>query len=335
MGITVYSRDFSLREILGNTRFRAAWIEFFFVAEYFLPRVRILQPRCLLIIDTVDVHYARLHSKWLISRDPNDLKQAEEMKNRELAIYRKTDLLVMITEDDREVLRADGIEVPCCLITNIHDMVHVESGTTNQHSLVFVGGFAHEPNTDAVLYFCREVFPLIRGKIPEATFTVIGSNPPEAVLGLQSDSVRVTGYVPSTTPYLLESHISVAPLRFGAGMKGKIGEAMAHGLPVVTTSVGASGMNLSNRKNAMIADTAEDFAEAVVELLRNQDLHERIRKSALDHVRKNFSTSRVEEDLLQVLRSLDGISRNPMRLFEKVSFLMDYFRARGRARPRS
>jgi glycosyltransferase involved in cell wall biosynthesis len=334
LGITVYARDFSLREILGKTRFRAAWIEFFNVAEYFLPRIRLLQPKCRLIIDTVDVHYARLHSKWLVSRDPKDLKRSEETKARELAIYRKADSLIMITEEDREVLQGDGVEVPCFLIPNIHDVVPGGSGSVNDHSLVFVGGFAHEPNTDAVLFFCREIFPLIRAKVPDATFTVIGSDPPEAIRALQSDSVRVTGHVPSTTPYLLESRISVAPLRFGAGMKGKIGEAMAHGLPVVTTSVGASGMHLSDRENAMIADTAGDFANSVVELLRDRDLQERIRRNALDHVRKSFSTSHVEKLLLQVLGSLDGISSNPLRFSENVSFLMDYFRDRCRAAAR-
>lgn len=328
LGIVVHSENKGLRQLLQENTFRAAWIEYFFAAEYFLPRLRILQPRCRIIIDTVDVHYSRLHSKWLLSGNAEDRKIAEETKTRELDIYRKADLLILITEEDREVLLADGIKVACALIPNIHDVVPEVQETAKNHSLVFVGGFAHEPNIDAVLYFCQEIFPRIRAKVPDASFTVVGSNPPEAVRDLQSDFVRVTGYVPSTTPYLLGSQISVAPLRFGAGMKGKIGEAMAHGLPVVTTSVGASGMHLVHRENAMIADTPGGFADSVMDLLQDPDLHQRIRRNALEHVQNRFSTSHVETQILKVLGSLDGIPRNPMQFSEKLSFLLNYYRER-------
>jgi glycosyltransferase involved in cell wall biosynthesis len=104
--------------------------------------------------------------------------------------------------------------------------------------MIFVGGFRHEPNIDAVVYFCEEILPRVKNVIPEARFTIVGSYPPVEVKNLNNEYITVTGHVSSTTPYLQESYVSVAPLRYGAGMKGKIGEAMAHGLPVVTTTKG-------------------------------------------------------------------------------------------------
>ena len=111
-------------------------------------------------------------------------------------------------------------------------------------SLLFVGGFQHSPNPDAVLFFCRQVLPLVRRSLPGVTVTIVGDAPPKEVIALSSAQITVTGWVPHVEPYLASHCISIAPLRFGAGLKGKIMEAMGTGLPVVTTSVGAEGMEL-------------------------------------------------------------------------------------------
>src|SRR5205814_10715677 len=109
----------------------------------------------------------------------------------------------------------------------------------SQH-LPFIGNLAHRPNSDGVLYFLREVYPLVRAALPQIELDIIGDNPAE-IAAYASPDVRVRGYVPDVEPFWQARRVFVAPLRYGAGVKGKIGEALAHGLPVVTTTVGAEG----------------------------------------------------------------------------------------------
>jgi len=160
--------------------------------------------------------------------------------------------------------------------------------------------------------------------VPGVRFTIVGSNPPDEVKALANDHVEVTGYVPETTPYLHRSYISVAPLRYGGGMKGKVGEAMAHGLPVVSTTVGAEGMGLTDRKNVMIADTPEAFRDAVVELLSDPGLHAKIREKSMEHIERNYSPEKVGMQMERVIASLGDMPGEGLKLLDKTLFAIRY-----------
>lgn len=166
-----------------------------------------------------------------------------------------------------------------------------EDPVTCEHreGLLFIGNFNHPPNADAVTYFVREVFPQVKRDIPGMTLTVVGNNPSEEIISLRSDDVVITGYVPETEPYLKKARVSISPLRFGSGMKGKIGEAMAAGLPVVTTSIGAEGMGLVSGENAFIADDAESFARGIVRLCNDDQLWTDMASAGKQYIRENFS----------------------------------------------
>jgi glycosyltransferase involved in cell wall biosynthesis len=138
--------------------------------------------------------------------------------------------------------------------------------------LLFIGSYKHEPNVDAVLWFCRDIFPLIRREHPDITLTLLGSDPPPEVRHLQSKDVNVTGYVADVTEYFLQSKVFVCPLLFGAGVKGKVGQSLSFGLPVVSTSVGVEGMNVEAGCEALVADTAEEFARAVLQAYTDETL---------------------------------------------------------------
>jgi glycosyltransferase involved in cell wall biosynthesis len=155
---------------------------------------------------------------------------------------------------------------------------------------------------------------------------VVGSNPPDEIRRLQSDFIQVTGFAPSLDPFFRNSYVSIAPLRFGAGMKGKVGEAMSRGLPVVTTSIGAQGMGLVHRHNAMICDSPAEYAASVVELIRNRGLYEDIRKNAIDHIRNTCGTVVVGKMLNSMMEELAYIKPTPMKLREKVGFASKFIR---------
>lgn len=322
-GIKVYSGPFALKQILESNRFTVAILEFFSTAEYFLDRIRILQPECRVVVDSVDVHYLRFKLKYDLTKDETDHAAYRHTKERELAVYRKADAVITVTSDDADALIREHHDITCEVVPNIHEIC-LNNATPERNTLVFVGGFAHPPNVDAVLYFCNDILPLIRHDKPDIHFTIVGSNPPDQIRLLENDFITVTGYVPETTSYLHRSHVSIAPLRYGAGMKGKIGEAMAHGVPVATTSVGAQGMGLTDRINVLIGDCPRVFADAVLELLDNSCLYETIRRNAIKIIDDNYTATRVAGTMITSLKKITEKRAKKMNFQDKTVFLGSY-----------
>ena len=328
IGINVYyGESKSIKEILEVNMYKAAFMEFYNIAEDYLPRVKLLQPSCYVIVDTVDVHYLRLRRKYDLTKEANDLSEAEFIRKKEISIYSQADIVLTVTEEDAKSLLNENPRMTVRILPNVHEVIP-PAGTKNRNEIVFVGGFNHPPNVDAMIYFCEDILPRIRKVILEARFTIVGSNPPEQINNLSNDFITVTGYVPSTTPYLQKSYVSVAPLRYGAGMKGKIGEAMAHGLPVVTTSIGAEGMGLTDRENIFIADSPETFSDAVIELMLNDNLYKKIQNNSMEHISKNFTPEIVGNQIEHILSELGGLRVRKMSLSNKASFLLNYVKKR-------
>jgi glycosyltransferase involved in cell wall biosynthesis len=188
--------------------------------------------------------------------------------------YRKFRKIIVFSEEDREAIyklyRIDkeGIEV-IPLGINLREYTHTKT-TEKHYDLIFVGNFSHFPNTDAVLYFYREILPLIKKSLPHISLAIVGSSPPESIRRLtESDrSISVTGYVENIAEIYLKSKIFISPIHCGGGMRYKILEAMALGIPVVSTSVGARGIL---KENIKIADRPKEFADSVIELLLSED----------------------------------------------------------------
>ncbi|MHB8056991.1 MAG: glycosyltransferase [Desulfuromonadaceae bacterium] len=323
-GVTVYTPPFSLWNLLKTKKFKVAILEFYFIAGFYLDRIRILQPECRVVVDTVDVHYLRLKQKYDLTK--NEADQAIYLKTREneLLVYRKADAVITVTRDDAAALLEESSDIPCEVVPNVHELCRSDT-TPEKNALIFVGGFLHSPNVDAVLHFCKDIMPLIWKKNSDVHLTIVGSNPPDKIRNLECESVKVTGYVPETSSYLHRSCVSVAPLRYGAGMKGKIGEAMAHGVPVVTTSVGAEGMGLVHGENALIADSSQEFAAAVLELLGNPDLYVKVRKNAIQLIDDNFTPPHVAKKMINVLEKVCNRQVKQMSLIAKMLFFKDYF----------
>jgi len=279
LGYYVAGPRADLGQILGERPFDVAWLSFFYIAEQYLPLVRGLSPRTAVVADTVDVHYLRELREAELRRDPAVLARARQLRERELAVYQRADLVLTVTAADREELLRRKLATPVEVVPNVHAPHQGPTpGFDARGGMIFVGGFGHPPNVDAMTSFCAEILPRIRERAPGLPLAIVGSNPPEEVRALAGADVAVTGWVPDTGPLLDGARVSVAPLRYGAGMKGKIGEALGRGLPVVTTSVGAEGMGLVDGESALIADGPRAFAEAVVRLHGDRELWERLRE---------------------------------------------------------
>jgi glycosyltransferase involved in cell wall biosynthesis len=144
--------------------------------------------------------------------------------------------------------------------------------------MLFFGHFSHAPNVDAVEYLCREIAPLVWSKLPEVLITIAGADPPRAFDRHVGDRVRVLGWVEDLDAVIDGSRVMIAPLRFGAGVKGKVALAMARGLPVVTTAVGAEGLGLTSEESVLIGGSSRELADQCLRLLNDAPLWERISK---------------------------------------------------------
>ncbi len=191
---------------------------------------------------------------------------------------------------ERDLLRIDAPGADVRILSNLHQVTGHGPGWAERSDLLFVGGFRHPPNVDAVLWFVREVFPLIRAKHAEINLHCIGADVPAEIRVLGSrPGVEIHGHVPDLQPWMDRCRVSVAPLRYGAGVKGKINQAMAHGLPVVATSPAVEGMHLRDGVDVLVADSAEAFAQAVLRLNGDAALWEQIATHALQNVTEHFS----------------------------------------------
>ena len=249
-------------------------VEFWHQAEKLVPLIASLkrtQPNLKLITDTVDIHFLRELAEFELnsSDDQSILEGIQTRMRRELATYSHSDVVIVVTQEDQKALVDKQCTVPTELVPIIVS-TSARSANPDPNTILFIGGFKHKPNIDAVLWFVHEIFPRIRSKIPDAIFRVVGSYPTEQILELNAiPGVEIVGFVKETIDEINRACVSVAPLRFGAGMKGKVIEALSYGLPVVTTSFGAQGLNATDGKHLRIADEASLFAEYVCECLRN------------------------------------------------------------------
>ncbi|MDD2889873.1 MAG: glycosyltransferase [bacterium] len=293
-----------IQALLTFNKFKLVSLEFYNVADRWIDFIRKFSPQSVTLLDSHDVHFMRELRKAEIAGVPSLFRKAAYNKIKELATYEKMDVVTTVCETDREALLTESPNLDIRILPNTHKIAEDVPGRENRKDILFVGGFLHTPNVDAVLYFCKEIFPLIKKKLPDIKFFIVGNAPPPEVRVYESEDIIVTGYVPDTKIYLDSCCISVAPLTYGAGMKGKVTEALANGIPVVTTSIGAEGIGIENGKHALIADTPESFAENIIKLYNDKELWEKLSCNGKALIKDNYSVEMVEKRLVQLGNTL-------------------------------
>ena len=325
-GVRVHAGN--LEKVLQSKSFDMVFCEFFYVAEKAIAAIRLWQPHARLIRDSVDVNYVRLQAKVDLTGAKADRDVAEAVRTRELSTYGAADLVITVTKEDADTLKRELPDLQTLLIPNIHEISPVDRKEADHPELLFVGAFSHEPNVDAVTYFAREIWLQIVAQVPQVHWSIVGGKPTKEIRNLASERISVMGYVPQTKPYLMRSWVSIAPLRFGAGMKGKVGEAMAAGLPVVTTAYGVQGFDVMAGKHLLIADDASAFAASVIQLLQDRTLRERIGESGRAFIEERFSTKAVDrilQDLTNNLHRVPITCSIPFRKLKRAVWHMRYF----------
>ncbi|HSS21915.1 MAG TPA: glycosyltransferase [Pyrinomonadaceae bacterium] len=259
------------------------------IAEAMLKRVRRADRKTKVIYDMLDVHHLRATRAAALTGDPRDLREAEKLRGLETRLGRAADLIWCGSSPDQELMANIASGVPSVVVPTIHNLHERGQSFQERKDLLFVGAFGHRPNVDAVHFMGREVMPLIRKSLPGVELLVAGSSAPSDFAAYASNGVRVLGFVPDLDPIVSGSRVFVAPIRFGSGVNGKIGEALSYGLPVVTTTIGAEGWNFTDGKQVLIANSPTDFAAAVVRLYQTPDLWKELSDAGYCHIAENFT----------------------------------------------
>ncbi|AWH34124.1 glycosyltransferase [Stenotrophomonas sp. SAU14A_NAIMI4_8] len=295
MGVEVWYAPF-LDGVAGwlrthGARFDVVMLVRHHVANACLPLVKRYAPQARTVFDTVDLHYLRERRGAEVAGDAGLLRNAERTRASELAVMDQCDVTVLVSAAEREQLQADAPQVQVELISNLHEVAGAGAPWAQRHDLVFVGGFGHPPNLDAMAWFIGDVFAILRARLPQVQLHVIGAGAPDSLKALAATQpgVQMHGFVEDITPYMDGARIAIAPLRFGAGVKGKINLSMAHGQPVVGTTCAVEGMHLQAGRDVLVADTAEAFADAVARLYQDPQLWQQLSDAGLDNVARHFS----------------------------------------------
>jgi GT2 family glycosyltransferase/glycosyltransferase involved in cell wall biosynthesis len=300
-GIEVYYHPYikSVREYLAahGSKFDVVLLSRCDFARKHIVDVRLHAPQSRIIFDTVDVHYLREYREAQLTGDPETRRKALERQRLEHELIDKADETWVVSNAEKQLLEKEWPNASIQVVSNIVDIPGSSTPFRLRRDWLFIGSFLHPPNIDAVLFFVEKIYPLVNKHLRDAKFYIVGDKAPPEVIALGNENIVVTGLQRDVRQLFDAVKLSVAPLRFGAGVKGKINQSMAFGVPVVATSLAVEGMELSDHEDIFVADEPEDFARALIELYESEETWNRLSRNGIKKTRALYSTDRAREKL--------------------------------------
>lgn len=270
--------------------------------------LRELSPATRVVFANVDLHYLRESRAASTNAEPSGIFKASVTKSRELAMFARANASFVHTEIEKKIIQE---EMPrplknMVVLPWLTDIEKDSRGLQGREDVMFLGSFPHEPNVDSIKFFMKSIWPLLETQLPvHAKLLVVGNQPPPEVLALASDRVIVTGYVEDLRPYFERSRVFVAPLRYGAGIKGKLVTALAHGVPSVATTIAAEGIGSEQSDHLRVTDDPATFAQEVMRVYSDESLWTQMRTAGWSFVHANYSREAAARLCLQALRLAD------------------------------
>lgn len=267
-----------VRRLVGQNVYDAVHADQLWMAQYALT-AQAVRPSLMTVLDQHNAVY--LVPQRLADSATNPLmrtilhQESGNMARFEVAVCQRFDQVVWVTQEDQTAVRAaagaaaeriKGPVIPICVDPQDNPFVQTVAGARR---VTFLGGLHWPPNARGVVWFAKEVWPIIHQVAPDALLTVIGKDPPAELHSLNLPNLDVTGYADDVMPYLRETAVFIVPLHAGGGMRVKIVDGWSWGLPIVSTTIGAEGIGYTDGQDIVIADTAEEFAQATIDLLAN------------------------------------------------------------------
>ncbi|WP_188079338.1 glycosyltransferase [Xanthobacter oligotrophicus] len=277
------------------------------IAEKLIPLVR-SHTTARISYYTHDLHHLRLQREAALKGDRDCHKQANRIRAQECGIFASVDCILSPSQDEAEIIATlvSGADVKVLLPyyydeadIRARDRMHFETCC----DVIFVGGFPHVPNVDAALFIANEIMPLVWARSPQTKLVLVGYGPPPEVRNLANERIVVTGQVPSLAPYYDRARVTLAALRYGGGVKGKVVDALRQGVPVVATPVGAEGIGITSGREALVADNAADLAEAVLRLLGDSQHCAELSEAGAALIRHRYSRESARKVINAVFRT--------------------------------
>lgn len=273
-------------------------------AQRYLSALASANPRPRIIFDTVDLHFLREERQAELEQNASLATTAARTREAELAVMRASDMVWNTSTHEDELLRRFDLP-PLGIVPMIHDVRPDVPPFAARRDVLFIGGFRHAPNEDAVYFFVHDVLPRVHEALPDLRFLIVGSHAPASIRRLESERVRVLGFVKDVQPVFDSCRLTVAPLRFGAGVKGKVTQSLAWGVPSVITPIAAEGLRLVDREHLMIAADPEEFARRVIELYTDEATWTRLSQAGRRHIETHLSHAAVRASVASLLEQLN------------------------------
>ena len=289
------------------------------VACHWLDTIREFAPSAVVAYDTVDLHWLRetrrsgSESSSLETASTNGTigspigPKAEALRQIELAMIRATDTTLVVTDSERAQVERDVPSANVLVVPNVHEIESLVAPPEDRSGILFVGGFEHPPNSGAAIRLVKEVMPAVWRELGDVPVTIVGPDPPPEVQALAAPLVEVTGWIEDLKPLLDHAKLMVAPLRYGAGLKGKVTQAMAVGLPVVTTPIGAEGIE-NHEECILVAEDSQALAAQAVRAYRDDELWWRLSRGGQAFIEEHCSIDLVAERLRQLLNAAENVA---------------------------
>ena len=303
-GVAVYDgyAD-SIEQVFRDATYDLALIAYWPNAERYLARIRALSPETRIVVDSVDLHFVRESRERLrrdASPDAHGLTDTHGSRfSAELNSYASADGVFTVSQKEANLV--NDLAWDPALARSVPDgeeTVRRFSSFRQRRGIVCLGSFEYPPNIDALRYLCAEILPLVDpGLLAKHPVWVVGNKLNEAMREFAAglDDVHMVGWVPSVRPYLDSARVSVVPLRYGAGTKRKLVQALAAGTPTVSTTIGIEGLSLRDREHVLVADEPTEFAAGITSLLRDSKLWGELARNGLEHVRSTNGRELVKE----------------------------------------
>jgi glycosyltransferase involved in cell wall biosynthesis len=297
----INSPDHAIQAI--SNRIDAVLIFRFHVAQLLLPIIRKYAPAAKIVLETVDLHYLRESRMAHLGESEDDLANAEKMKTDELTVIDSVDATILLSEFEMKEVRKElpFSNLHCIPIPRESPVVRLPIRPDNRNTLLFVGGFKHLPNVDGIIWFVSDVWPHLVRRNFRGKLVIVGSDMPDPVKKLASENIEVKGFVENLDPLYAECRVTIAPLRVGAGVKGKIISSLGYGVPCVSTEIGVEGAGLKHDSHVLVADDPVNFAEEIIRVYEDDSLWQRLSDNGRDIFQRKFSTESVFPKIRKLL----------------------------------
>jgi GT2 family glycosyltransferase/glycosyltransferase involved in cell wall biosynthesis len=318
--------DWTFENLLRQNRFDVAILFHWFwsgtsIPEHYMEEIRRLSPATRIVVISEDQHGLRELRMAKLSGLWSDYERAQDYADREMEVYRRADLVRVISEEDRRGLLSRAPELNIEVLPMVADVAPLGPGFAERSDLLFLGNFDNLANRDGVQWMLAEVWPKVRRQLPEAVLTLAGNNL-TAVPGVGQDNTRRVGHVPDLEPLFAQHRVFVSPVRFGTGIKTKNLGALTHGLPLVTSTGGAEGLNLVDGTHALIADTPEGFAEAIVRAYTDERVWQKLSQEGQRLITDEFGSKRLQKAVRNLIQQARAFPPKPYDPSHVWSYLL-------------